>query len=183
MKIIIFDNELKVLDLIERVSSIKSKDLKNVVWNSGEISGLEANYVIKEDDFLVQIGDTLLQEDVIDPLKDIYKAEVNKNVGKACTKGFTSSITGHLYETDEHDQTNFSRRMLTVLSSVKANTIAWKIADGKIVNHTREEFLAVCNELDNFITSKVNSGWVIKTVKIEAATSIDDLSQINLTVG
>lgn len=117
----------------------------------------------------------------IESLRSEKIGQVNTNVRNACFEGFVSPSTGFLFETEQHDQDNFTRRMLTVINDPTKTTVHWKTADGVVRVLTREQFLGVCSELDTFITSKVNTGWAIKNKLIQAQT-IPDLELISLEV-
>ncbi|WP_257064270.1 DUF4376 domain-containing protein [Priestia megaterium] len=182
MKIVFFDDNLIILDIYDEIENITVKTRKEIVWRDGFINGINMQYVILNDDFQVNRGDLLDVNIVLGQMKELLKLEVNESVNNACFKGFLSNITGWFYETEYHDQTNFSRRMLTLLNDQNKNVVEWKTADGVVREHTREQFLGVCNELDEFITSKVNAGWVIKNVDIENASSLEELKSINLNV-
>jgi hypothetical protein len=169
-----------VLNIINDINNPKPIG-DSVIWDGGEVSGIKNDFIILPDEENIEIGQSI-PEDFLPNLKEFKKEIVNVNVRKACEKGFTSQTTGRTYETEGHDQTNFSRRMLTLLGDPNKDTVDWKTADGVIRRHTREEFLAVCNELDIFITAKVSKGWNIKNVEIENATTIKELESISLEV-
>ena len=182
MKIIIFDDNLRVKSVVQNVYGITKKDVDSLEWSNGMMSNLSDNYTIQNDEFEIIIGNEIDLSIVLPQIKEIYKSRVNNNVNNACFKGFVSGITGWGYETEYHDQTNFSRRMLTLLNDQDKTTVKWKTADGVVREHTREQFLGVCNELDEFITSKVNAGWIIKNIDIENASTLEELKSINLEV-
>lgn len=183
MKIILIGEDLIVQDIVENVMDITYKDLRTLQWSGGSLIGLKGYYLIKEDDFEVTEGDLIAEEVILPDYKELLKEEVNNNVQAACFLGFTSSTTGWSYETEAHDQDNFTRRMVTVINDPSKLTVSWKTADGMVRQHTREQFLAVCDELDAFITSKVNTGWKIKNIDIENAATLAEAKAVDLRAG
>lgn len=181
MKIVLYKGDTnKVTDIIEGVSNpvaLPNGDLIDLVWDGGKIEGLRTCYLIAEDD--VEVGEYVGNEALDSYIRQAIE-KVNENVREACYRGFTSEVTGWTYETGEKDQTNFSRRLITLLSNSKG-TVDWKTIDGVVRNHTREQFLAVCEELDQFITGNIGKGWVIKE-KLINAKSIPEVDAISLEV-
>lgn len=177
MKIVIYKDDGTVVRVIGNVVDPIIED-DSIKWIDGSIIGIKDKFAIVTDDFIV--GENI-SDDVIDFIITQKIKVVNENVGKSCYKGFTSASTGFVFETAEHDQTNFSRRMLTVLNNPAKMSVQWKIADGSVQTLTREDFLTVCDELDEFITSKVNAGWAIKS-NLRNATSLPELNDISLEV-
>lgn len=182
MKVVVFDDNLNVIEIEENIYKPIIVSFEKVEWTGGSKTVLEGKFLLCEDDYSIEVGEKADEILVVNQMKERMKGKVNENVNKACTKGFTSNVTGWTYETESHDQTNFSRRMLTLLRKQDVNVVNWKIADGSIREHTREQFLEVCDELDDFITSKVNSGWKIKNEDIENASTFQELIAINLEV-
>lgn len=179
MKIVLFQKEdNRVLDIIEGVYDHYVDDVGDIFWTGGKIQGLKVPYMVVDDDYVV--GEFVGLEALAHLI--VQKSDkVNSNVDEACKKGFTSIVTGHTYDTDEHDQNNFTRRMLTLMNDPSKTFVDWKTSDGAIKRHTREEFLAVCDELDQIISSKIGVGWMIKE-RLKKATSIPELEAISLTV-
>lgn len=182
MKLLLIKDDGTVDVIEERVYGIVENKRDRVVWENGAMNGIKVNHILVDDSFEVNEGDVIDLDQHIDKLKVQYKSEVNHNVGVACLKGFTSTKTGWDYETEGHDQKNFDRRLGMIREfPAKYPVVPWKCADGVVRDHTPEEFKEVCNELDDFISSKVDAGWGIK-IQIKNAKTVDELESINLNV-
>lgn len=110
--------------------------------------------------------------------------EVNAAVAAAILAGFqaktiiASTGKAHYYSTDDHDQRNFMGKFSMILSDSTIREVYWKTEDtGNFVVHTRDEFIAICKEVNDHIEGKIQSGVLVKA-NVAAATTVEDVMKL-----
>lgn len=176
MKIVLYNKETKkVIEVIEGIVDPVVDGIR-ITWNGGMLDGLRCGFLIVEDDAV--IGE-MIEDEELRKVIDLKVAEVNEKVGEVVKTQFTSKVTGHSYHTEIHDQLYFQRNLITLISDPDIESIEHKNSEGDIILHSREEYIAMTEELNRYINKNVQRGWELKEAA-RSAQSIEELEEINI---
>jgi len=116
------------------------------------------------------------------PVSDLIKLLPEQNqkveyIKKQCNLdilyGFESSCTGevHQYKYNLEYQANFNEQanILTLDSTI--TEIPWNTKDAGVINHSRDEFIILLKDANNFKTSKMNDYHSMKSTISNAKTT------------
>lgn len=70
MKLVIFNNENKVIDALEGLSEVQTKG-EDVWWNGGSMQGIKLNYLILDDS--VEVSETITKEVIAVDQKENFR--------------------------------------------------------------------------------------------------------------
>ncbi len=121
----------------------------------------------------------------ITPLEQIKQAKIDQlNEGCEATilRGFTSVTTGHFYAFGSNDQSNFTQQMLLLIADPSLTEVTWKTEDAGVIEHTREQFLAVCREAEQHKRAQIGWYWRLKE-QVESATTWQQVDAIAWRAG
>ena len=173
MKIVLYNKE-KIVEEIEGVHGVEVIDEHNIRWEDGQLSGIKVNFAIIEDDEEFILED---RTNDLSLIKEIKRKKISEDCRKSILFGFTSNTTGHYYEFQETDQINFSSRLEYLKRNEDTQTILWKVNGDDHAEHTREEFIEVCNEGEQHKQVLLEKYWNIRS-KILNATSREEIESI-----
>jgi len=111
-----------------------------------------------------------------------YKAEKIAELNNACEAtilaGFYCEATGHVYEFSAYDQMNFTQQYLILTSNLELTApILWKTEDAGVVEHTREEFIAVCETAEKHKRGNIEKYWQLKA-QVENAATFEEVNAV-----
>jgi hypothetical protein len=113
----------------------------------------------------------------VDELQQAKIAQLNEACEQAILAGFASATMGHTYNYSSYDQLNLTQQMLVAINDTNLDTIDWKTVDAGLVTHSRDKFLAVCQEADEHKRSKLATYRELK-VQVAEASSKEQLDNI-----
>ena len=114
------------------------------------------------------------------PLKETKIEEINLACNQDILIGFKSSCTGveHEYKFTEEWQTNLNRQMNSLLLNNSIEFVNWTTKDLGVIIHTKEQFIKLYQDSQEFIDSKMSRYYSMKE-QIMNCQSIDDIKLIN----
>lgn len=176
MNLVIYRNDGEVLEVIEDCGEVtydsKTQTLK---YRGGQFWPFKHHFAVLEDDEPINYA-TLLEhykQDKIDSL--------NEECEKTILSGFYCEATGHFYEFSVYDQLNFTQQLLwLVVNPEDSKIIRWKTEDAGTIEHTREEFIAVCNAAEAHKRGNIEQYWTIKE-RVGQATTFEEVNAIHWT--
>jgi hypothetical protein len=188
VKIILYDNDFTVIDVIEGVKSHKVED-SNIFWDDvngapNSLQGLNCNFEVVEDDFdqtglsSTSFSNAKLNDEIqkkIDELSMVCEQKISE--------GFFCESTGYYYRLNSKDQDNLSYRLNTILLSGKDNykkPIYWrtgKNGDGVYILHTVDQFIQVIDAADDWTTNNTMRYSQLKEI-VKACTKVEQVQAI-----
>lgn len=90
--------------------------------------------------------------------------------------GFTGT-NGHQYQFEDKDQANLTQQMLFLVNDPTIMSVSWKTLDVGVISHTRDEFLQVCKDANNFKSSNFGKYWTLEA-QVNSATTEDEINAI-----
>jgi hypothetical protein len=142
-----------------------------------------------------QIMDWSLQvesgEDVPQPTQNdlaswwipIYQQEKMNELNQACNgailAGFSSACLGtsHTYQFSYDDQLNLNGQLTLINADPTITTLQWKTMDAGVLEHSRDQFIALCKDAIAFKQSQIQKYWSLKA-QVLAATTEDQIDAI-----
>ena len=113
----------------------------------------------------------------LDMIKQAKLDQLKECCELAILAGFRSEQNGHLYSFGQYDQLNFTQQMLVTLGDPSIDGMSWKTEDAGLVQHSRNQFLALCKEAEQHKRSKMSKDWMLKE-QVHAAQSAEQLDKI-----
>lgn len=106
------------------------------------------------------------------------KIEELNSVCEAETLQPFQASNGHLYEFDYKDQSNFNQQLSFLVLDPSINEIIWKTVDAGVIMHTRDEFIQVCKDAEEYKRGNISKNWQLKGL-VNSATSLEEVELIN----
>lgn len=110
-----------------------------------------------------------------------YKQNKLNELSDSCQNtiyGGFKGTDGHTYQFAAQDQLNITQQMLVLVSDPTIITVQWKTEDSGIITLTRQQFLTMCNDANNFKRQNMGKYWQLAT-QVEACTTENDIDTIN----
>jgi len=190
LKLVVYDDEHRVVSVFENVTSYKvepiSPDMRNIVINNG-IHSLEATEwrcLEVDDSYVVSVGDTLDYNIILDLRKKEKIEELKAKCRETIYGGFTippettyTNLIGNEYGFDQEDQDNFCQQMLFIAEISPDEPIYWKTKNKGPLPHTIDEFKEVCRWAEQHKRSNIHKCWDLQT-QVQNATTIEEIESI-----
>jgi hypothetical protein len=119
-------------------------------------------------------------DDILNEAKAAKIAELNQMCNQTILAGFTSSALGqeYHYPFDGEAQANLTGALALLNADPTLTTVEFKVLEtGKLVDHTRDQFLQVCKDAFAFKNSMIKKYHDLKD-QVEAATTIEEVNAI-----
>jgi hypothetical protein len=194
VKIVLYKED-KILEIIEGVNDVNIIDKYNIKWNDGSLTGLKVNFIVVEDDVVVDSLDDIDTEGLNEAKKQKIK-ELKLSCSKSIYNGFASSITnadGIAYEfgLNNHDQMNFNSQThkisiwKSLLSEGKMTQeqydskfpIQWKTENLGVIQFTEDEFIQVLDNGELHILEQQAKYWELEA-EVHTCTKKSDVDLI-----
>lgn len=93
--------------------------------------------------------------------------------------GFTSSCLGtpHQYDFDYQAQVNLTGMYTIVMNDNTITSVTWKTKDSGPLPHTRDQFIQLCKDAENFKWTNIQRYWNLKA-QVQAATTEAQINSI-----
>lgn len=172
MKLVLYRDNGEVLEVIEDCGEVTyNRETRRLRYRGGEFWPFEGRYAVLDDD-----------EDVGEALLEYHKKDKINELNEACEAtilaGFYCEANGHYYEFKVYDQLNFTQQYLLLISNPDfTGPIRWKTEDAGVVEHTREEFMTVCQTAELHKRGNIEKYWDLKA-QVENATTFEDVNAI-----
>lgn len=108
--------------------------------------------------------------------KQTKLAQLSNACQNAIYGGFKGT-DGHTYQFASQDQLNITQQMLLLVSDSTITTVQWKTEDAGIIPLTRAQFLAMCNDANNFKRQNMGKYWQL-AAQVNACTTVDEINNI-----
>lgn len=172
MKLVLYRGNDEIIDIIEDSGDVQyDRKTRCLSYKDGEFVGLNCKFAVLEDDEPVD-AETLLAYQ-----KKMKIEELNEACKNEILAGFYCTATDHYYGFDEYDQMNFIQQHVHFVCNPDEESVNWKTEDAGIINHTRDDFLEVCDAALAHKCGNIAQYWALKT-KVEAASSCEEVEAI-----
>ena len=173
MKIVLHNGE-EIFEVIENAEEIEiDRERGNVKSTQCVILGTPHQITVLNDDEPSENALSL----------DRYKKEKIDELNAACEAtilaGFYCEANGHYYEFSAYDQMNFTQQYLLLVSNPElTGPIRWKTEDAGVIEHSREEFIAVCETAERHKRGNIEKYWELKA-QIENARTFEEVNAVH----
>jgi hypothetical protein len=178
MKLLILGKDGEVIEKYEGLNNCKA-NIDNVKWDGGEMEGIKNDFIVLEDEVETD------RISLTNHLKEFYKNIVIEKMKKDCNEkilsGFTSS-NGEQYRLNYNDQQNLNQKISLLLLNPQLKEIQLKTKDGKITNHTRDEFISLMEESEKFKTDLI-SQYRERKKELQELNEIELIKKFNFENG
>lgn len=116
---------------------------------------------------------------ILDDYKQNKIYELNTACNQDILNGFTSSCTGveHQYKFDMEYQGNFAQQGVMLSLDPTIETVPWPTNDEGVVDHTRESFIQLCKEAQDWKSTNIYRYFGMKA-QVMNCTLVDELNVI-----
>lgn len=151
-----------------------------------EVSGALYNSIGKIPCSFVEVDGEIVSIEYIEPFVDLIVELQNAKVAKiielntACNQtilnGFSSTCMGteHQYKFDMEYQGNITQQGVMLTLDPTIETVIWPTSDAGVIPHTREQFIQLCKDAQNWKATNIYRYFELKA-QVEACTVIADV--------
>jgi hypothetical protein len=134
-------------------------------------------FVLDLEGNLVNIIPTQKPPIALQEIKENKIIELNTLCNQEILGGFPSSATGteHQYKFDMEYQGNFSQQGVMLTLDPTIETVMWPTSDAGVIPHTREQFIQLCKDAQNWKGTNIYRYFAMKA-QIEATTTPEEVA-------
>lgn len=176
MKLVLYRDDGEILEVIEDCGEVVyDRDAQTLTYRGGQFWPFKHNYAVLED------YERVNYEVLLEHYKQDKISELNEACEETILAGFYCEATGHYYEFSAYDQMNFTQQYIRLMANPnEAGPIRWKTEDAGVIEHTREEFLAVCDAAEVHKRGNIEHYWKLKE-RVGQATTFEEVNAIHWT--
>ena len=178
MKLIILDKEGEIIEKYEDLKECTAS-IDSVKWDGGSMEGIKNDFIVLEDE--IEMDKKSLPLYIQNFYKEIIIKEMKKDCNEKILNGFTSS-NGEQYRLNYNDQQNLNQKISLLILNPHLKEIQLKTKDGKITNHTRNEFISLMEESEKFKTDLI-SQYRERKKELQELNDIEVIKKFNFENG
>lgn len=178
MKLIILDREGEIIEKYEDLKNCTTS-IDSVKWDGGSMEGIKNNFLVIEEE--IEMDKKSLPLYTQNFYKEIIIREMKKECNEKILSGFTSS-NGEKYRFNYNDQQNLNQKVSLLMLNPQLKEIQLKTKDGKITKHTRDEFISLVKEAEDFKTDLI-SQYRKRKKEVQDLNDIELIKKFNFENG
>jgi len=173
MKLVLYRDDGEITEVIENCGKVVfDRETETLRYRGGSFWPFKGNFAVLEDDESVDY-ETILEHHKKDKID-----KLNEACEETILAGFYCGANGHYYEFSAYDQMNFTQQYLLLVSNPElTDPIRWKTEDAGVLEHSREEFIAVCEVAEKHKRGNIEKYWELKAL-VESADTFEEVNAI-----